>query len=482
MDKMTELQQNPTVRKIVSKLPLPIKLPTLVRRNAETDALRPLLGRRVLLTLAGAESAPIVRSLSDLGAGFILVGPESHVHGAADIARSAGRPTALASGTDAAAVTQALQASDPVDALILEVNAFGGPKQLFQLLQPNLQKLAKHCRVLLVSRLSKKPSVEEEANAEAVIGFVKSFAREVGTRAITANAIEIHHGCKPEAIASALSFFASDRARYVTSQRVKLTATESEVGGLSLQGEHAVVTGGARGIGAAIAQILARQGAAITIVDLPNARDAGSEVAAKIVKGGGKAHFLPADVTNAAEISEMLKHASALLGEATVLVNNAGITRDKTFAKMAVEKWNQVIEVNYEAAVKTTEAFLALRGASQRPASVVYLSSVVGIAGNFGQTNYTLSKAAVIGHVRALARELKNKGVRVNAIAPGFIDTVLTREVPLLNREMGKQLITLLQAGEPEDIAEIVAFFASRAAAAVSGETLRVDGGMFIGA
>ncbi len=480
MDKITALQQNPTVRKLVSKLPLPIKLPTLVRRALGDDPLRPLLNRRVLLTVT-ADSAPIVRSLSELGAGFVIVGAEAHANGAADISRSAGRPTAVSVGSNSDALGKALQASDPVDALIIEVDAFGGPKALFQLLQPNLTKLAKHARVLLISRLSKKPSVQEEANAEGVLGFTKSLARELGPKAITVNAVEIAHGTKPEAIASALSFFASDRARYVTSQRLRLTPNDGDTGGLSLQGEHAVVTGGARGIGASIAAVLARQGAAVTIVDLPGAREAGSEVAAQIVKAGGRAHFVPADVCIEADVKEMLKRAKAELGEVTVLVNNAGITRDKTFAKMDIQKWNQVIEVNYEAAVKTTDAWLAQRGGTQ-PGSVIYLSSVVGIAGNFGQTNYTLSKAAVIGHVRASARELKQKGVRVNAVAPGFIDTVLTREVPILNREMSKQLISLLQAGEPEDIAEIVAFFASKASAGVNGETVRVDGGMFIGA
>src|SRR5690606_1088562 len=161
----------------------------------------------------------------------------------------------------------------------------------------------------------------------------------------------------------------------------------------------------------AISEILARQGARVTLCDLEGAREAAAAVKSRIERRGGIASFVAADVTQDEDVAELMQRAAG----ATVLVNNAGITRDQTFAKMPKDKWEQVIAVNYEAGVRCAEAFLAARDPA-RPASLVFLSSVVGISGNFGQTNYTLSKAAVIGYVRALAAELSGKDVRCNAV------------------------------------------------------------------
>jgi 3-oxoacyl-[acyl-carrier protein] reductase len=469
MDRMTEFATNATVRKLVSKLQLPLTLPTAVRRGAEQDIARPLLGRTVALTVNTKPAPAIVRALAQLGASFVLVGDAAAVNGAADITRSAGRPTETST---APLLGSALP--KPVDALIADVGVLGGPKTLLAQLQPALAQLRSHCRVVLLNRVPRKTTPAQAADVEAVFGFAKSLARELGKKAITVNVVDAYEGASDDSLAFTLGFLVSDRARYVTSQRFELHERRAAAATLSLSGEHALVTGGARGIGAAIAQTLARQGARVTLVDLANARDGAAEVCARITRDGGKAHFVPADITKRDETEAMLRAATQAFGPVQVLVNNAGITRDKTFAKMSEDKWNQVIAVNYDAAVALSDAVLA-----GGPARVVFLSSVVGLAGNFGQTNYTLSKAAIVGYVHALAAERPE--LQVTAVAPGMIDTALTREIPFLNREVAKQMIALLQAGEPEDVAEVAAFLASPGAAGLSGSTVRVDGGMFVG-
>ncbi len=471
MDRMTELAMSPTVRKLVSKMQLPITLPTVVRRTPEQDAQRPLLGRRVLLTVDMPLAAATVRSLSALGASFVFWGGEAATTGAADLARSAGRPTEVAIG---GAFAAALSGREKVDAVIADVAALGGMRNLFAQLQPLLSGLTPHCRVTLVNRVSQDPSPAQEAEVEGVFGFAKSLARELGKKAITVNVLDIHAGCEEVSVALTLGFLSSDRARYVTSQRLVLSPRKAPPASLMLTGEHALITGGARGIGASIAKVLAQRGAKITLVDLANARDGASEVCAAITREGGKAHFVPCDVTKADEVAATVAAATHAYGPVQVLINNAGITRDKTFAKMTEAQWSQVLAVNYEAGVRLTEHIMQ----SHVPRTV-FLSSVVGLAGNFGQTNYTLSKAAVAGYVHGLAR--KNPEMQITAVAPGFIDTALTREIPFLNREVAKQMISLLQAGEPQDIADVVSYLASPAAAAFSGETLRVCGGMFVG-
>ena len=469
MDRMTELATNATVRRLVSKLQLPLTLPTAMRRAPQPDVAHPLLGRTVALTVNTKPAPAIARALAELGASLVLIGDAAAVKSVADITRGAGRATETS--TDAS-LGSALRA--PVDALIADVAVLGGAKALLSQLQPALAHLRSHCRVVLLNRVPREPSAAQAAAIEGVFGFAKSLARELGKKAITVNVVDAHEGTHEESLGYTLGFLVSDRARYVTSQRFELHPRKGEAATLALAGEHALVTGGARGIGAAIAVTLARQGAKVTIVDLASAREGAAEVCARIVRGGGKAHFVPADITKSDDTAVMLRAAVQAFGLVRILVNNAGITRDKTFAKMSEDNWNQVIAVNYEAAVALSDDVLALG-----PARVVFLSSVVGLAGNFGQTNYTFSKAAIIGYVRALAAERPE--LQVTALAPGMIDTALTRDMPFLNREVAKQMIALLQAGEPEDIAEVVAFLGSPAAAALSGSTIRVDGGMFMG-
>jgi 3-oxoacyl-[acyl-carrier protein] reductase len=243
----------------------------------------------------------------------------------------------------------------------------------------------------------------------------------------------------------------------------------------SLEGKVALVTGAARGIGAATAERLALEGARVVCLDRPD--DAGplSQVARAI--GGTVLAFDVSDRAAPQAIAEALQRE---LGGVDLVVHNAGITRDKTLARMSEELWDRTIDINLGAVERITSALA--QGALRDGGRVVCLSSIAGIAGNMGQTNYAASKAGVIGLVRRLAVELEGRGITVNAIAPGFIETRLTAAIPVVIREFGRRLSALGQGGQPEDVASAITFLCTPGAAGLTGNVLRVCGGALIGA
>ena len=239
----------------------------------------------------------------------------------------------------------------------------------------------------------------------------------------------------------------------------------------SLEGKVALVTGGARGIGAAIARELATAGARVAVNYRSN-RSAAEEVAAAI---GGVA--LEGDVADPAQAQTLVERVESELGDLDVLVNNAGITRDTLLARMSDEDWAAVLGTNLGGAFHTSRA-VARKMLRRRSGAIVNLTSVVGIHGNPGQANYAASKAGIIGFTKALARELGARGVRVNAVAPGYIDTELTRLLPEEIRGTILANTPLGRLGEPEDVARAVRFLCSEEAGFVTGEVLLVDGGL----
>ena len=242
----------------------------------------------------------------------------------------------------------------------------------------------------------------------------------------------------------------------------------------NLAGKVAVVTGGARGIGLAIARALAAEGAAVSIWDLLEEEAAGA--AKDLEATGAKASALKVDVTSAEDVDRAVAGTVDVLGGLDILVNNAGITRDNMFLRMDEKDWDLVLTVNLKSAFLCTKA--VARRMRKTGGAIVNVASIVGQIGNAGQANYSASKAGLIGLTKTCARELARYNVRVNAVAPGFIDTAMTRKLPEEAREELTRNIPLQRLGSPEDVAAVVAFLAGDGAGYVTGQVVRVCGGM----
>jgi len=246
----------------------------------------------------------------------------------------------------------------------------------------------------------------------------------------------------------------------------------------SLKGKVAIVTGGARGIGAAIALKLAEQGADLVINDISEP-EAGIGVLADIAKLGGRSMFIAANISKMEDAKRLVDEAIASMGKIDILVNNAGITRDNLIMRMSEEEWDSVIAVNLKGTFNCLQA-VTRPMLKQRSGVIVNLASVVGIAGNPGQANYSASKAGVIGLTKTAAKELASRGIRVNAVAPGFIATEMTKKLPADYADKLKAAIPLGFLGEPGNVADVVVFLAGDGAAYVTGEVIKIDGGLFI--
>ncbi len=246
---------------------------------------------------------------------------------------------------------------------------------------------------------------------------------------------------------------------------------------IGLQGKSALVTGGSSGIGAAITRRLAAAGASVAINYYPGADEQATALVAEVVAAGGHAVALEGDVTDPGACEANVTAAVSELGGLDILVNNAGITRDGLLVRMSDEDWDAVIRTNLSGVFLMTRATAKVM-MKARTGSIVNIASVVGIAGNAGQMNYSAAKAGVIGMTKTTARELASRGVRCNAVAPGFIETAMTAKLPEQVREQVKGQIGLGRLGSPEDVAAAVAFLASDEAAYITGHILTVDGGM----
>ncbi|MEU3610780.1 3-oxoacyl-ACP reductase [Streptomyces sp. NPDC006872] len=308
---------------------------------------------------------------------------------------------------------------------------------------------------------------------QALEGFVRSLGKEIG-RGRTVNLVRLTDASAAE---STLRFLLSPRSAYVSGQVIGVGAEGPEGTvdwALPLAGRTALVTGGARGIGEAVAETLARDGAHVVVLDIPQAEADARRVAERLC---GSA--LALDIT-AADAGERI--AAELPDGIDVLIHNAGITRDRRLVNMPAERWGSVLDVNLASVLRTTDALLA-KGALRTGGRIVATASIAGLAGNAGQTNYGASKAGIAGLVRSLApRALAGHGVTVNAVAPGFIETKMTAAVPLFIREAGRRMNSLAQGGLPVDVAETTAWLAHPASGAVNGQVVRVCGQSLLGA
>ncbi|MEW9032067.1 MAG: 3-oxoacyl-[acyl-carrier-protein] reductase [Planifilum fimeticola] len=243
-----------------------------------------------------------------------------------------------------------------------------------------------------------------------------------------------------------------------------------------LSGKVAIVTGGSRGIGRAVSIALADAGADVAIVYAGN-RQGAEETVAEIEKRGRRGVMIQADVSQADQVDSAVKQVLDAFGRIDILVNNAGITRDNLVLRMKEEDWDRVVDTNLKGTFLFSKAVIRTM-MKQRSGRIINISSVVGVSGNPGQANYVAAKAGVIGMTKSLARELASRGITVNAIAPGFIETDMTA---VLGDEVRDQImgqIPLARFGSPEDVAAAVRFLASDDAGYITGQTLHVDGGM----
>ena len=245
---------------------------------------------------------------------------------------------------------------------------------------------------------------------------------------------------------------------------------------IDLQGKVALVTGASRGIGRAIALELAGCGALIT-VNYRAGAEAAEAVVTEIESGGGRARALQADVSEGADIDRLVKATTDEFGSLDILVNNAGITRDNLLLRMKDDEWDAVLDTNLRGAYLLTKAVLRPMMRA-RWGRIITVTSVVGLMGNAGQANYAAAKAGLIGFTKSVAREMASRGITANAVAPGFVDTDMSAALNETTRAGILAAIPLGRWGQPTDIAQVVAFLASDAAAYVTGQTLAVDGGM----
>ncbi len=243
----------------------------------------------------------------------------------------------------------------------------------------------------------------------------------------------------------------------------------------SLLGEIVLVTGASRGIGAAIADELAAQGS--TVIGTATTEAGASAIGERLAAAGGHGRML--DVTNGASVDVLIESIAAEFGPVSILVNNAGITRDNLLLRMKDDDWQAIIDTNLTSVYRTSKA--VLRGMMKaRKGRIISIASVIGVTGNAGQANYAAAKAGIIAFSKSLAREIGSRGITVNVVAPGFIDTDMTRALPESAREGLLGQIALGRLGEAADIARAVGFLASPAASYITGETLHVNGGMYM--
>jgi 3-oxoacyl-[acyl-carrier protein] reductase len=242
-----------------------------------------------------------------------------------------------------------------------------------------------------------------------------------------------------------------------------------------LQGEIALVTGASRGIGAAIAQVLAAHGA--RVVGTATSETGAQAISERLAAMGGAGRIL--DVTDGAAVETLIDAIGKEFGPVSILVNNAGVTRDQLLMRMKDEDWNTILDTNLSSVYRTSKA--VMRGMMRaRKGRIVNIASVVGLTGNPGQSNYAAAKAGIIAFSKSLAREIGSRGITVNVVAPGFIDTDMTRALTEEQRQALLGQIALGRLGAPDDIAQAVLFLASPAASYITGETLHVNGGMYM--
>ena len=351
-------------------------------------------------------------------------------------------------------------------------------RQLYDFFHPTIRQVRPSGRVLVLGRPPASCSDPRAHTAQrALEGFTRSVGKEL-RRGATIQLVCVEPGAEQN-MESTLRFLLSSKSAYVNGQVVRIGPGEIETPAdweKPLDGKLALVTGASRGIGESIAETLARDGAQVVCLDVPQQGEALTEVANRI---GGET--LQTDITADGAPAAIVNHLRERHGGVDVVVHNAGVTRDKTLGRMDQDQWDMVLGINITAQERINDALLdgdTLRANGR----IVSVSSQSGIAGNAGQTNYATSKAAVIGMVESMAPVVAPRPATINAVAPGFIETQMTAAMPTFTREAGRRLNSMSQGGLPIDVAETIAWLASPASGGVNGNVVRVCGQSILGA
>jgi 3-oxoacyl-[acyl-carrier protein] reductase len=365
-------------------------------------------------------------------------------------------------------------------ALVFDASGIADSTELVELQRffyPTVGRLQRSGRIVVLGTPPTEAGSPRAHTAQrALEGFTRSLGKEIGGRGATCQLVYVAPGAEDQ-LASTLRFLLSPRSAYVSGQVIRIGAGVAATPEIDwerpLAGKLALVTGASRGIGAAIAATLARDGATVVGLDVPQGADDLRAVTDAI---GGEA--LGLDIIAEDAPARIAGHFGDGLD---LVVHNAGVTRDRTIAKMPEERWAQLMEINLSSEERIDDALLD-GGRLNANGRIVCVSSMSGIAGNSGQTNYAASKAGVIGMVEAMAPALAERGATINAVAPGFIETQMTAAMPIGPREAGRRLSSLSQGGLPVDVAETIAWFASPASTGVNGNVVRVCGQNLLGA
>ncbi len=468
-DRYTNLINTPLGRIVQKQVGLPAPVP--LKRYSPGDK---VVDGRVLLGGApgGRLAAPLAKIVASIGA-------EASTPLREDL-----RAAAAAAGLDAGPWTPAAAATQKYGAIVFDATGITDPAQLSELREffsPTIRRVARSGRLVVLGTTPTETSSPSEQIAQrALEGFTRSAGKELKAGA-TAQLVYVAAGAEDQ-LESTLRFLLSSRSTYVDGQVIRV-GPAGEIPAIDwdkpLAGKVALVTGASRGIGAAIAATLARDGAHVVGLDVPPL-----EGDLKAVTGAIGGSYLTADITADDAPAQIAEHLKRQHGGVDIVVHNAGITRDKTLGRMDDARWDSVIAVNLSAVTRITDALTAgRRRAVLNPGGrVVCVSSIAGIAGNFGQTNYGTSKAGVIGVVDAYAPLLAKLDATINAVAPGFIETQMTAKIPFATREAGRRMNSLSQGGLPVDVAEAIGYFASPASGGVTGNTVRVCGQSLLGA
>lgn len=473
-DILLEISKNPTASRFVKSLGLPLPIPAVLKRSKAPMETLELFDLNVVYGGAnGAATPTLARALAEAGANP-FVDPAVNV--------TPFKAPGEVFGRHPIVTTEESPQNVRPHALVFDATGIKTMAELhgmYAFFQPWMRSLAKNGRLVVIGRPANTIADPEHAAAQSALsGFIRSVSKEVAEGGATANALFVEAGAE-DRIAGPIRFLLGKRSAYMNGQPItiwKKTKATDNRWARALEGQVALVTGAARGIGEEIARLMADEGAHVVVLDRPN----DEELAAKVARAIGGSTLL-CDITEPDAPTHIAEHLKSKFGGVDIVIHNAGVTRDKLLRNMKPNLWDQAVDINIGAVIRINSE-LVNSGTMRDNARIVCLSSVSGIAGNRGQTNYSAAKSGLIAYVEQLGTQLASRGITANAIAPGFIETRLTAAMPMANREVARRLNSLGQGGQPVDVAQAVMFLATPGAYGVTGNTIRVCGGMLIGA